>query len=119
MRCSSVRITRIAWARGGTSSSTSFSIARQYTRLLPTVIQVIQAVGHHLGFVIGLGFHVLLDAGVQEANIGDAVDDLFAIQLQQQAQHAVGAGVLRTHIQQHRLALKRPVGDQVLELIQR
>ena len=54
---------------------------------------------------------------MQKADIGYAVDDDLAIQLQQQAQHAVGAGVLGTHVQQHGLAGHSPVGDQMAKLI--
>ena len=67
-------------------------------------VHVIEAVGHHFGLLIGLGFHVLFDAGVQETDIGNAVDDDLAIQLQQQAQHAVRGGMLRAHVQQHGFA---------------
>ena len=36
----------------------------------------------------------------------------------QKPQHAMRAGVLRAHIQQHRLALDGALGNQVLDLIQ-
>ena len=56
---------------------------------------------------------------MQEADIGDAVDDLLAVQLQQEAQDAVGAGVLRAHVEQDRLAPQGALGNQVLDLIER
>ena len=58
-----------------------------------------------------------LDAGVQETDIGNAVDHNFAVQLQQQAQDAVRAGMLRPHVQQHRLA-RRPFRNQVFDLVE-
>ena len=61
----------------------------------------------------------LFDAGVQEANIRHARHDAFAVEFQQEPQHAVRAGVLRPHVQQHRLAGKRSLGHQRPELIQR
>ena len=36
-----------------------------------------------------------------------------AIQFEQQAQHAVRGGMLRSHVQQHGFALDGPVRDQV------
>jgi hypothetical protein len=41
---------------------------------------------------------------MQEADIGDAIDDHLAIQLEQQPQDPVRGGVLRTHVEQHGLA---------------
>ena len=38
---------------------------------------------------------------MEEADVGGEVDDGLAIQLHQQAQHAVGAGVLRPHAEEH------------------
>ncbi len=63
--------------------------------------QVVHPVGHDQRLGVGLGLHVLFDAGVQEADIRGQIDDGFAVQLHQQAQHAVGAGMLRPHAEQH------------------
>ena len=46
-------------------------------------------------------------AGVQVSNDRLATQDGFALQLQHQSQHAVRAGVLRTHIDNHRLVFLR------------
>ena len=117
MRCSSARMTRRAWARGGHVQVDQFFDRQRVGQVVADRVQVVQPVGHHLGLLVGLGFHVLLDAGVQETDIGDAVDHDLAVQFQQQAQHAVRGGMLRTHVQQHRLAAHRPFGDQVLQVI--
>jgi len=82
-------------------------------------VEVVHPVGHHAGLGVRLGFHVLLDAGMQEADIGDAVDDPLAVELEQQTQHAVRARMLRTHVEQHRLALQGAIGDQVLQFVDR
>ncbi len=64
-------------------------------QVIAGVIEVIRAVGHHLCQFPALGFHVLLNPCMQEANIRDAVDDHLTIQLEQQAQHPMRAWVLR------------------------
>ncbi len=51
--------------------------------------------------MIGLGFRGLLNAGVQETNIGHGLNDGLALDSQYQAQHAMRAGVLRPHIDGH------------------
>ena len=67
-------------------------------------VHVIKTVAHHFGFEIGLGFHVLLDARVQIADIRNAVDNCLAIELKQQTQHPMRGRMLRPHVQQHGLA---------------
>ena len=68
-------------------------------------------------FFVGLGFDVLLDARMQEADIGQAGDDLFAIQLEQQAQDAMRAGVVRAHVEQQGFAAQRPFRNQATQLV--
>ena len=63
--------------------------------------QVVHAVGESHRLLVGLDFEFLLDAGVQEADIGLALHDGFAIKLQQQAQHTVRGRVLRAHVERH------------------
>ena len=50
-----------------------------------------------------LELHVLLDAGVQEANGGSDVGDGLTVHLQDEAEHAVGGRVLRAHVDHDRL----------------
>jgi len=76
-------------------------------------VEVVQPVRHHLGLLVGFGLHVFLNAGVQKANIGDAGDDDFAIQFEQQAQHAMCGGVLGAHIEQHGFASEGAGRDQM------
>src|SRR5450755_1587272 len=51
--------------------------------------------------MVCLGFSGLLDASVQEADIGHRLDDRLALDGQDQAQHSMRAGVLGTHIDSH------------------
>ena len=106
-------MTRIAWARAGTSSSSSFSERHAVGQVVAERVHVVQPVAHHLGLDDTSCFHVLLDAGVQETDIGNAIDDDLAVQLQQQPQHAVRGGMLRSHVQQHGLTGERTLRDQV------
>ena len=52
---------------------------------------------------IGLRFAGFFDAGVQVADDGLGLEDDFAVELQNHAQHAVRGRVLRPHIEDHRL----------------
>ena len=80
-------------------------------------IHIIQPVRHDFGLLVRFGFHVLLDAGMQETDVGDAVDHRLAIQFEQQAQHTMRGGVLRAHVQQHGFALDGALRDQVFQII--
>ena len=63
--------------------------------------QVIHAVRQGDRLLIGLDFEFLFDAGMQKTDVRLAEDDCFAIQFQQQAQHAVRGRVLRPHVEDH------------------
>ncbi len=56
--------------------------------------QVVDAVGVGDVGVPGLAFAHLFGAPVVVADVGHGVHDLFAVQLQDDAKHAVGAGVV-------------------------
>ena len=65
-------------------------------------------VGHEL--VVG---HVLGDffvAAMEVADVGHGLGDDLAVELEQDAQHAVGAGVGRPHVERQRLAERQIVG---------
>ncbi len=72
--------------------------------VVPEVVEVVHPIGHDQGLLVGLGFHVLLNPGVQEPDIRDAVNNFLAVELEQQPQDTVRTGVLRSHVQQHGLA---------------
>ena len=69
--------------------------------------EIVDAVGHGHDLLIELRFAGLLDAGVQIADVGHDAHDGFAVDFQQQPQHAVRRGMLRAHVQDHRLVLRR------------
>ena len=51
-------------------------------KVVAHLVHIIQAVAHHFSLDIGLGFHVLFNAGVQVADIRDGIEDRFAIEFQ-------------------------------------
>ena len=63
--------------------------------------QVVDAVGQRDRLLVGLDLEFLLDAGVQVADVRLARHDGLAVELQQQAQHAVRGRVLRPHVEDH------------------
>ncbi len=72
-------------------------------QIVRQVREIIHAIGqrHHLlpGFDLALFF----DAGVQEPDVGNRLENGLAVQLQHDAQHAMRGGMLRTHVQDHAL----------------
>ena len=58
----------------------------------------------------GTEFHVLLDAGVQVADGRPYLGDRLALQRQDQPEHAVGARVLRSHVDDEPLAALKVLG---------
>ena len=67
--------------------------------------QVVDAVGQRHYLLIKLGFAGLLNAGVQKSDVGHDAHNIFAIDLQHQAQHAVRRRMLRAHVQDHGFVL--------------
>ena len=65
--------------------------------------EIVDAVGHGDDLLVELGLAGLLDAGVQEADVGTDADDGLAVDFQQETKHAVGGRVLRPHVQDHGL----------------
>src|SRR5690606_41677104 len=57
--------------------------------------------------------HVLLDAGVQIPDAGAGIADRFAVDLQDQAQHAVRRGMLRAHVDDHVVTLNGRSIDRI------
>ncbi len=84
-------------------------------KVVAHVIEVVHAVSHDQGALILLGFHVLLDTGVQIADIGNAVHNRLTIQFKHEAQHAVRTGMLRSHVEDHGLAGQRALADEILQ----
>ena len=68
--------------------------------------QVVHPVGERDALLPGVRLERLLEAGVQEADVGAALAHHLAVELEHQAQHAVRAGVLRAHVQLHGLVVE-------------
>src|ERR1039458_5113989 len=63
------------------------------------------SVGEGNDLLVKLGFAGLLDAGVQVPDVGHHAHDGLAVNLEEQPENAMGRGVLRTHVQDHRLVV--------------
>ncbi len=64
-------------------------------------IEIVDAIGERNDLLIELGLAGFLDAGVQIADLRPNADDDFAVDLNDQAQHAVRGRVLRAHVEDH------------------
>ncbi len=100
-RVSSVSITRIHCACGGNLQPEQFLHRQAVAQVVGKRRQVIHAVGEGDRLLVVLDLELLLDAGVQVADIGLALDHGFAVELEHQAQHAVRGRVLRPHVEDH------------------
>ncbi len=69
--------------------------------------EVVDPVGVGDVAVPGLALGHLLGATVVIADLGHAVDDLFAVQLQDDAEGTVGRGVVRAQVQEHEVGIFR------------
>ena len=67
--------------------------------------EVIDAVGVRDVGVPRLALAHLLGAAVVVADVRNRVDDLLAVQLQHDAQHAVRAGMLRAEVEEHEVVV--------------
>ena len=75
---------------------------RQHVRkVVHHAAQIIDAVGVGNIAVPGLALGHLLGATVVVADVGHAVDDLFTVQLQDDAEGAVGTGVVGAQVEEH------------------
>ena len=104
-RCSSAISTRIQITRSGIalSSPSSRSTDRQNARLFDCGAEVVHPLDERDDLLPLLLLGGLLDAGVQEPDRRVGRDDGLAVELEHQPQHAVRAGVLRPHVDGHRL----------------
>ena len=71
------------------------------TEIVRKRVEVVDAIGERNHLLVKLGLAGLFDAGVKVADLGPHADDHFAVQLDNQAQHAVRGRVLRAHVEDH------------------
>ena len=71
--------------------------------IVADVVEVVESIRHHQCFDVGLRLHVLFNTGMQKANVRDSANNGLTVELDDESQHAVCAGMLRSHIQHHRL----------------
>ncbi len=71
------------------------------TEIVGERIEIIDTVGEGNYLLIELGLAGFLDAGVQITDLGTDADNDLAVQLNDQAQHAVRRRVLRSHVEDH------------------
>src|SRR5215211_3228036 len=64
-------------------------------------VEVVLAVGPRDDLIVLAVLSDLLEAAVEIADVRDAPNDRLALELENQAKHAVGCGVLRAQVDQH------------------
>jgi len=67
--------------------------------------EIVDAVGERRDLGVELGLGGLLNARVEIADVGGEGDDGLAVDLEDQAQDAVGRGMLRAHVEDHGLGV--------------
>ena len=95
MRNSSHSMTRITCDAVGHLDAGQLLDRQDVGQVVHHPAEVVHAVGVGDVGVPGLALAHLLGAAVVEADVGHGVDDLLAVELQHDAEDAVGAGVLR------------------------
>ena len=80
---------------------------REIGQVVHHAAQVIDAIGVWDVGVPGLALTHLFGAAMMEADLGNGVDDLFAIELHHNAQDTVRARMLRTHVEKMKSASSR------------
>ncbi len=63
--------------------------------------EVVDAIGERDDLLVELRLAGLFDAGVQIANLGIEADNDFAVDLEDEAQHAMRGWMLWSHVQDH------------------
>ena len=70
-------------------------------QIVREIRQVVDAIGQSQRLRPSQRFALLFDARVQKADVGSGGTDRLAFQFQHNAQHAMGRGMLRPHVQRH------------------
>ena len=94
-------ITRRYCARGGTSIPSSFSDGQREPEVVEERRQVVHPIRVRDALLIGVALEVLLESRVEVADVRTALAHHLAVEVEHQAQHPVGGGVHRSHVQFH------------------
>ena len=95
--------------RHGRDLQTEQPLDRQrVTEIVGEVGQIVHAVRQRDHLLVGLFLALLLDAGVQEADVGLGLHDDLAVQFQQEAEDPVRGRVLRAHVEDDPPAARIP-----------
>ena len=117
IRLSSIMSTRMTLARSGIWSvmPSSFSTAEAVGGLVEHRREVVHAGAERHALRPGAELHVLLDAGVQVADARAGLGHRLAVELEDEAEHAVRRRVLRPHVDDDALLVEG--GGLVDELV--
>jgi hypothetical protein len=109
IRVSSIMSTRMTEARSGIWSvmPSSFSTGQAVGRLLEHRREVVHPGAEGDPLHPGAELHVLLDAGVQVADARAGLGHRLAVELEDEAEHAVRRRVLRAHVDDDALLVQR------------
>jgi hypothetical protein len=99
--------TRMYSARRGTSTSRSLLVGRDRRPLAEQRRDVLERVDLADRLVVVRVLDQLLDAAVEVAEDRVDVDDALAVELEDDAEHAVRRRVLRAHVQEHLAVAER------------
>ena len=108
MRNSSAIMTRITLTRSGTSMPASRLDRQHVGQVVHHAAQVVDAIGVGDVGVPGLALAHLFGAAVVKADVGHGIDDLLAVELQDDAQDAVGARMLGSQVEKHEIGVLSP-----------
>ena len=93
--------TRRYCARGGNLQLQQLFDRKAIAEVVRHRTEVVDAIGHRNDLLVELRLAGLLDAGVEEADVGHHAQNGLAVDLEHQAEHAMRRRVLRAHVQDH------------------
>ena len=91
--CSSLSRTRMAWARGRNFYPQELLHGQNVGKVIRHAGHIIQPVGQGNTLMVSLALGQLLQTPVEETDVRRGLDHHLPVQLQDDPQHAVGAGV--------------------------
>ena len=101
MRLSSQRMTRMYSARSGISRPHQFFNGEAVGQFVVEIADVVHPVKERDDLVVLLALAQFLGAAVQVPDVRLNVNDFLAVHPEHHAEHAMGGGMLRPHVEQH------------------